>query len=128
MRAAPKVLVEPPRRERPAAAKAPVRPAKVAKKKVLAKKAKPAPRPAAAWTAPIEVPEEEEAAARPLNRRGPARARPRAAPPTPREQSEEQVLDVLRALVTRTPEARRLINDVYREIEALRKLDLMRKL
>jgi hypothetical protein len=38
------------------------------------------------------------------------------------------VLDVLRALVTRTPEARRLINDVYREIEALRKLDLMRKL
>jgi hypothetical protein len=130
IRAAAKVLVEPPRRERSPEPQRTVRPTKVAKKKVIAKKAKRTP-PPAAWRAPVEVVEAEaeaEQASRPQLRRATPAQRSRAAAPTPREQSEEQVLDVLRALVTRTPEARRLINDVYREIEALRKLDLMRKL
>ena len=44
-----------------------------------------------------------------------------------RETSEEQVYEVLKALVTRSPEAKRLLADVYRELESLRRLEKLRK-
>jgi len=47
--------------------------------------------------------------------------------PAPRQATEEQVFEVLKALVTRSPEAKRLISEVYREIEAIRRLENMRK-
>jgi len=37
------------------------------------------------------------------------------------------VFEVLKALVTRSPEAKRLISEVYREIEAIRRLENLRK-
>jgi hypothetical protein len=79
--------------------------------------------PPFAWEAPRSPPTrdervyEESAARRPPPRRANVL----------KQATEEQVFEVLRTLVTRSPEARRLMQDVVKEIEALKRLDNLRK-
>ena len=48
-------------------------------------------------------------------------------PPVVRVDTEREVLSVLRTLTESSPEARRLLKDVARELETLLKLDNLRK-
>ncbi len=80
------------------------------------------PRPA--WEAPAErVRQAERRYERPRN----TRSAPRATA-VPMTETEETAYQVLKTLVTRTPEAKRLIEEVYREVQSLRRLDKLRKI
>jgi hypothetical protein len=58
----------------------------------------------------------------------PAAARPPQRPALrPEQQTEEQIVELIKATVAKNPEARKLILEVHREIEALRQLDNLRK-
>jgi hypothetical protein len=76
------------------------------------------PEPPESWQAPIQ-----------RERAGPTRAvKPRAVSPRAEVVQEQQVLTILKSLVTKSPEARRLIKEVHSQLEELRRIDTLRKL
>lgn len=110
----------PERREAPAA--------KSTRRVVVRKKARAAASRAAPPSAEMEwttTPAPSRSRPEPVSSRS-DRAPPRVA--VAREiQSEEVMVEVLKAVVTKHPEGKRLFQEIHRELEALRQLDNLRK-
>ncbi len=64
--------------------------------------------------------------ARSVYERG-SQAAMRSGPSGQIEQTEEQMFEVLRTLVTSSPEARVLLDEVHRELETIMRLENLRK-
>ena len=111
-------------KEERAKAKVKTRPRPARKVRPPATKARiPEPPPIFEWEAP-QAPAPERATSAPAR----ARASKQVGPAPRVSQSEAQVYQVLKSLVRKSPESRRLIKDIHKEIEALRRLERLRKL